>query len=185
MTGEGADFRRELEDQLPDLSAPERRAAFLGLLQERLPDEVDAVLVGGGLVELLTEGTYVTGDLDVVGNPDTIGSLLEGAGFERTGRHFLDEELGLTVEIVSPALDPGRQTERIRWRGFTLVVLSLEDLIVDRLCAAKFWGSDTDREQASIVLEAHRERVDDERLRERAEEEQVLDLLEELGAPGS
>lgn len=182
MTDEAEAFRESLEEELPSLSAPERRASFLGLLQHHLPDGEDAILVGGGLVELLTEGTYVTGDVDLVADPNRVGPLLEGAGFERRGRHFLHEELGLAVEIVAPHLDPERRTERIRWREHTLVVLSIEDLIVDRLCAAEFWESTTDHEQARIVYGAHRERVDEERLRARADEEGVGHLVEGLEA---
>lgn len=180
MTDDAQAFRQALEQRLPGSSAPERRAEFLGLLQRHLPGDEDAILVGGGLVELLTEGTYVTGDLDLVADADTVGPLLEDAGFERSGRHFLHEELGLAVEIVASRLDLERRTERIRWREYTLTVLSLEDLIVDRLCAAAFWDSETDREQAQILYGAHRERVDEDRLRARAEEEQVADLLDEL-----
>ncbi len=173
-------FGEILEDELEGLSAPERRGQFLGLLQQALPEEVDAILVGGGLVEILTEGQYVTGDLDIVGDPGTIGALLKEAGFEQSGRHFIHEEIGLAVEIVSARLDPPRRTERIRWREHTLIVLSVEDLIVDRLCAAKFWDSATDHEQARIVYAAHHDRLDDARLRERASEEGVGNLLTDL-----
>lgn len=186
MTGErGATFRQALEEELPGLSAPERRAAFLGLLQRHLPEGEEAILVGGGLVELLTDGHYVTGDLDLVGDRDAIGSLLAAAGFDASGRHLVHEDLGLTVEIVSPHLDPERRSERLRWREHTLHVLSIEDLVVDRLCAAEFWGSGTDLEQAQLVYATHASRIDEERLRSRAEDEGVLDRLELLASQGA
>lgn len=175
-------FAKALERRLPGLSAPERRAEFLGLLQEHLPEGSDAILVGGALVELLTEGQYVTGDVDLIGDPDAIGGLLEDAGFERTGRHLVHEELGLTVEIVAPQLEANRRSERIRWRDHTLRVLSVEDLIIDRLCAAKFWGSARDHEQAHLIYGTHHDRLDEDRLAARADEERVRDLLDELEA---
>lgn len=179
MTAEASDgFRGLLEDRLEGLSAPERRARFLGLLQEHLPEGVEAILVGGALVELLTEGQYVTGDLDLVGDPDAIEASLAQAGFDRTGRHFVHEDLGLAVDTVAPSLDPSQRSERIRWEDHTLSVLSVEDLIVDRLCAARFWDSSTDHEQAQLVYAIHRDRLDEARLRARAEEEQVADLLD-------
>lgn len=183
MTADGSkSFVDALEERLTGLSAPERRAEFLGLLQAHLPEGSDAILVGGGLVEVLTEGQYVTGDLDLIGDPDAIATLLDGAGFERTGRHFVHEDLGLAVEIVARHLDSSRRSERIRWREHTLHVLSIEDLIVDRLCAAKFWESATDHEQAHLVYATHEERLDEDRLRARAEEERVDDLLDRLEA---
>lgn len=181
MTVDNAEALREaLHDRLPGLSPPERRAEFLGLLQKHLPPGKEAILVGGGLVELLTGGMYVTGDLDVIGDPGAIADLLAAAGFEQAGRHLVEEEMGLVVEIVASALEPDRRTERLRWREHTLTVLSLEDIIVDRLCAAKFWESSTDHEQARLVYATHRARIDEDRLRTRAEAERVDDLLEEL-----
>lgn len=138
------------------------------------------ILVGGALVELLTEGMYVTGDIDLVGDPSEIGSLLQEAGFEKHGRLFVEEDLGLAVEIVGRRLDPEHRSERIRWRDQTLHVLSIEDLIVDRLCAAKFWESQTDHEQAQLLYGAHHDRLDEARLRARAKEERVEDLLDGL-----
>lgn len=177
---DGREFRKQLEEQLEGRAAPERRARFLGLLNRYLPDDRPAVLVGGGLVEILTQGQYVTGDLDIVADSERVGSLLEAAGFQRRGRHFVEEELGLTVEIVAPHLDPSQESERLRRGEYTLTILSLEDLIVDRLAAATFWETSTDLEQAQIVYGAHRDRIDDDRLQQRAEEEQVEDLLTEL-----
>lgn len=95
---------------------------------------------------------------------------------------------GLIFSLRSPSsgmritgwLDPAQRSERIRWREHTLVVLSVEDLIVDRLCTAKFWDSATDHEQARIVYAAHHDRLDKARLRERASEERVGDLLTDL-----
>lgn len=182
MTDEERTFAEALRSELEGLSAPERRSQFLGLLQGRLPEGTDAILVGGSLVELLTEGQYVTGDLDLIGDADAIGNLLETAGFEQSGRHFLHEELGLAVEVVAPALDPSQTSERIRKGDHVLHVLSIEDLVVDRLCAAKFWDSPTDHEQARLVYRTHRERIDHERLRKRAGEEDVRDLLDDLEA---
>lgn len=181
MTAEDATaFAEDVLKELEGRSAPERRAGFVGLLERHLPEGSEAILVGGALVELLTEGQYVTGDVDLIGDPTAIEPLLEQAGFEARGRLFVQEELGLAVEIVAGHLDPSRRSERIQWRGYTLNVLSIEDLIIDRLCAAKFWESVTDHEQALLVYTAHQGRLDLDRLRARAREEQVEDLLERL-----
>lgn len=184
MTGDGAEaFRAVLDEHLAGLSAPERRGTFLGLLQHHLPEGSEPILVGGALVEILTEGMYVTGDIDLLGDAREIGDLLEAAGFEKNGRLFVEEDLGLAVEIVGRHLDPERRSERIRWQGYTLHVLSIEDLIVDRLCAAKFWDSQTDHEQAQLLYGTHHERLDVARLRARAKEERVEDLLDGLEVP--
>lgn len=180
--GSAPAFSAELRDRLEGRSAPERRGLFLGILQKHLGPDVDAVVVGGALVEMLTEGAYTTGDVDLVGERSAIGDLLEAAGFDREGRHLVEPDLGLVVEVPGRYLDPTQRTERLRFEDYTVVALSLEDLLVDRLCAKAFWRSDTDWEQARLVCEAHRDRIDWERLRERAREERVEDLLDDLQA---
>jgi hypothetical protein len=64
--------------------------------------------------------------------------------------------------------------------GYKIDLLSPEDLIVDRLCAYKFWKSQTDFTQAALVLAAQRERVNVEYLQTRAREEGVEDVYKEL-----
>ncbi len=56
-------------------------------------------------------------------------------------------------------------------------IVGVEDLIVDRLAAAKLWKSERDMEQAKILIAAHRRQIDAEYLRRRAREENVEDLL--------
>lgn len=131
-------------------------------------------------MELLTESQDVPGDVDLGADSETIAALLEGAGSERTGRHFIHEAFGLTVEGVAEHLDPSQRSERIRWNEHTLHVASIEDLIVDRPRAAEGRGSDTDDEQALLVHRTHEDRIDEDRLRKRAEEEQGVDLLDGL-----
>ncbi len=179
MTDDTTTLQEDLEEKLDGLSAPERRATFLGLIGRHLPEN-QPILVGGALVELLTEGQYVTGDLDLIDNASNIKAILEQAGFEKTGRHHVHDELGLTIETVGTTLDPSRRSERIEWKGYTIRILSIEDLIVDRLCAAKFWESTTDHEQAHLVYTTHHDRLDHDRLDARAREEHVHDLLQTL-----
>lgn len=54
----------------------------------------------------------------------------------------------------------------------------IEDLIVDRLCAFKFWGSGVDGLNALIMLELGA--ADRERVEQRAGDEDVLDALDYL-----
>lgn len=137
------------------------------------------VLVGGSLVEFYTGGQYVSGDIDLIGDRAAIGKALDSAGFEREGRHFSRDDLGLFVEVPKADLRKGERTTIIEFEGRRVEAVTLEDLIVDRLLAAKFWSSRTDREQAILLLAAHADRLDRARLAARARTENVAD---ELGA---
>lgn len=127
------------------------------------------VLVGGGAVSFYTRGAYMSSDMDFVApDPRPFLELLEETGFECSGRYRI---LGdLYVEVPSEVL-AGRYEDRGGLR-----VVSAEDLIVDRLCAAKFWRSEKDRQWAGVLLSSPD--LDWTYLRLRAEQEDVADLLQ-------
>lgn len=106
--------------------------------------------------------------------------LLEGARFEREGRVWFRTDLGLTVDVVASDLRRGQQAVDLELEGDRFPVLSFEDLLVDRLCAAKFWTSQTDREQAMLLWGTVRDEMDHDRLRGRARQEGVEDVLDEV-----
>lgn len=174
------DFEEVLHETLSDLSSPDRTPIFVALLNERLPEDSHVVLVGGGLVELLSDGMYTTGDVDLVGGGDHVGGLLEGAGFKSEGRHYVHPDLGLAVDLVGPRLEQDQSEIVIEYKGYKVPALTIEDLIVDRLNAAKHWDSETDWEQAVLIYEVHRDRLDRERLEEKAAYNDVQDVLKEL-----
>lgn len=154
-----------------------RTAAVVAEALKRAGDE--PVLVGGGAVEVYTRAAYTTRDLDFVASTteeteDALGSL----GFERRGRHWLHEELGIVLELPGSTLAPAR-ADSIDVDGLQLQIISVEDLIVDRLASWKYWGWDPDAAATVLLLALHPDR-DEARLRERAAEEDVEDALELL-----
>jgi hypothetical protein len=56
-------------------------------------------------------------------------------------------------------------------------VAGVEDLIVDRLVAAKHWKSARDAEQATAMFRSFEESIDTQYLKKRAKEEGVDDIL--------
>ena len=86
---------------------------------------------GGSALELYTGGAYVSGDLDFVGSSSpAIDAALVGAGFERSGRHWVHEKARIFVEF--PSSDLGKQEAIEAIFGRTRVrLLSPEDLVVD------------------------------------------------------
>lgn len=97
------------------------------------------ILVGGAAVNLYT-GTYNPTDIDMVGDLPA-PSVLRSLGFVKRGRHweytFTDGEV-LAIELVASelfelAIDP---VTRIRVGESSLLVISLDDLMMDRLLQA-------------------------------------------------
>jgi hypothetical protein len=159
---------------------PDRTAAvvawFQGLFESDPP-----VLVGGAAVELYTGGAYRTGDLDFVGRiPSEVSRLLAVAGFRKRGRHWIHEEAQIFIEIPAAEFDREVRVDAIRIDDWTVVLLSPEDVLVDRLAAWKFWSVPVEGINAYLLYRARGEAMDARRLEEAAGVEGVADELESL-----
>ena len=137
----------------------------------------DPVLVGGVAVEFYTEGGYATADIDMLApGGSALSQILKELGFERRGKDYLNEELEIYIEFPGDFLEEGRKSNLLNVDGIPLKIISVEDLIVDRLCAYKYWKSEIDGFSALLLLEL--EEIDEKRLQERAKNEDVVGALE-------
>ncbi len=142
-----------------------------------------AYLVGGEAVEIYTAGQFSTGDIDVTtSNREATIKLLRSMGFTRTGMIWLKTDLGIAVQIVASYPSSIEKARTISIDGYKVSVVGVEDLIVDRLVAAKYWRSNPklDVEQASVLLNEFKSGLDQEYLERRASEEKVGDYLDSL-----
>ena len=137
----------------------------------------DPVLVGGAAVEFYTEGGYATKDIDMVavgGYP--LREVMNELGFEKRGKDFINRQLELYIEFPSECLNPFEKSDELDVNGILLKIISIEDLIVDRLCAYKFWKSSADGLAALLLMEIGKENA--QRLKTQAQRRNVLDALE-------
>lgn len=134
------------------------------------------ILVGGSAVEFYTQGAYKSLDLDVIAKKKVLEPMLKEMGFKKSGRHWYTEDV--SIEIVSSHTK--ERTKVMKIGGHEIRIISVEDLIVDRLNACKHWDSRLDCEQATYLLAGYWDVVDKGYLRERAKEERVLKLLNTL-----
>lgn len=138
------------------------------------------VLVGDIVVGIYTRGQYITGDVDASCTvADEVKQKLLKLGFERVGRHLVYPELNYLLEMPSSWLGK-RKVVPVEVGDYKVDLLSPEDIIVDRLCAYKFWKSQTDFSQAAMVFAAQQERIDENYLQARAREEGVEDAYKKL-----
>ena len=122
----------------------------------------DAVLVGGTAVELHT-GSYRPTDIDLVGyRRRGYSARLQGLGFEKSGRHWLLEfGDGETLAIEVPddrlgdfAVEPPMIVDL---EPGTLAVISLNDLMMDRLLQATGGESVTLEEATRLAVASYPE----------------------------
>lgn len=166
-------------------AAAEKKASLRGVkiasvIAEALRQiNVDAILVGGSAVAFYTEGKYTTQDIDMIApsGKDT-EHIMKQIGFSRHGKDYIHDDLDIYVEFPSDQLEPTEQINIINVGNIKLKIISIEDMIVDRLCAFKYWKSEIDGVNALIMIELGI--GDQRRIEDRAREEDVLDALDYL-----
>ena len=146
-------------------------------------DGVDVFVVGGQAIEIYTGGRFTTGDIDlVVSDREKAIRLLKRLGFKPQGRVWINEKLDMVVDVLSGPLTGSKERTRVFRIDDTQVHLpAVEDLIIERLVSAKYWGgtAQTDLEQALALLTIFKD-IDTEYLAKRAEEQRVEDYLQRL-----
>lgn len=149
----------------------EEKFEFLAELSSLFPDNKKPILVGGSAVELYTRGMAKSIDLDIIADRTVIAPLLLKQGFKQEGRHFYKGRID--IEIPSDIFK--ERSIIVKYRGKKIRIVSVEDLIIDRLCACKFWESVYDCEQAQMLIRAYKNRLDRQYLNERAMQETLPD----------
>lgn len=139
------------------------------------------VLVGGSAVELYTGGAYTSADLDFVGTvSDRAEAALRGAGFEQVSRHWVHEEGRVFIELPGATLTEGERVVRLELGGHSVLAISPEDALLDRLAAWKFWRSSVDGAAALLLYRTVRDRLDTDRLQGTAEAKDLADALDRV-----
>ena len=162
-----------------------RSALFTGYLFYILSKKnVDAYLVGGTAVAFYTSGQFTTGDIDItVTDTEKAVKLLKQMGFEKTGRIWLNQKLTLAIDIIVDTSPSSKAKARtILIERFQIKVVGVEDLIIDRLVAAKYWRSSPkyDIEQATVLFKAYLNSIDKPYIKQLANAQHVDDYLQEI-----
>ncbi|MBI2335324.1 MAG: hypothetical protein HYU97_00960 [Deltaproteobacteria bacterium] len=174
------DLQNEIRAIAKSTKDSERNILIASIIAEALRQiGQDPILVGGAAVEFYTQGGYSTADIDMVtpGGP-ALEQAMKALGFEKFGKDFFSESLKVYVEFPSTHLKTEERFNSIKINQVELKIISIEDLIVDRLCSYKFWNSEIDGINALLLMEA--ETLDQARLKKRATLEQVADAYEGL-----
>ncbi len=149
------------------------------LTQEAEKRNERPIVVGGSAVDFYTEGIYPSHDIDLVSNRKIIGEILENVfNFKPSGRHWINEQTGLSVEIPDSRLagDKDKVTV-VRIENLKVYVIGIEDLIIDRINACVHWKSQTDCDQAMFMIRYYRNRLDSRYLEGKAKDEGILRAL--------
>jgi hypothetical protein len=154
-----------------------KKMLLLGYVTSQLEKKKQSIfLVGGQAVETYTAGQFPTGDIDVTTSDSaTTQKVLKSLGFEEIGMIWLNKPLGIAFHIVGH-FAPER-TRIIRIGPYKARIVGVEELILDRLSAAKFWNIPADYEKAKVLYDNFEKQIDKDYLREIAKKKKVDDLL--------
>jgi hypothetical protein len=152
----------------------------MGLLtREAEKMNIQPIVVGGSAVDFYTEGIYQSLDIDLVSDRKIIGEILENTfGFKPSGRHWINEQIGLSVEIPGSHLAGDKdKITIIKIGNLKVYVIGIEDLVIDRINACVHWKSQTDCDQAQFMIKYYRNRLDFRYLEKQARDEGILKTL--------
>lgn len=136
------------------------------------------ILVGGAAVELYTSGMFNTADLDIIAAKGEILKILEGMDFVRDGTYF--KRGNVFIHLLRSDFDGRTDDIKLSGTNFVIRVISIEDLIIERMKGWKFFRSARDKEQAQYLVDVFYGNADMDYLEARADEQEVMDILEEM-----
>ena len=146
-----------------------------------------AYVVGGMVVESYTQGSYMTRDIDFASAllREQIAPRIEPLGFERLpSGSWIHPRLRVVLDFPG-RLDPEEMSRLVTvdlGGGVSIRILSLEDILLDRLQAAVHWGDLASEEWVRHMLAAHADRIDWRLLATMAQAAGCADLLARLKA---
>lgn len=123
----------------------------------------DAVLVGGAVVSIYTEGAYQSGDLDfVIQNilKTDLPSVMKEIGFHKKGKNYIHPECKhLFVEFPPGPLGIGEDYNitpiEENCHGTEILILSPTDCVKDRLASYIHFKAQECLDQAVMVANKH------------------------------
>ena len=145
--------------------------------------DVNTVLVGGVAVQFYTQGHYATRDLDIITTyTDKINEVMAQLGFVKKGRVWVHtDDSGLIIDFpAGPLAGDWSRIQPVVMEDTCEIanLIAVEDIIIDRLLAVKYW-SDSE-EWVQFMMVAHYDDIDWSYCEQRAEFEDCTDVLHKM-----
>lgn len=154
-------FKKEKLEQLLKNAAYEKdqglRTARVAAVISQALNQVgfDPILVGGSAVTFYTKSRYTTADIDMVSaGGKELQNIMFDLGFEKHGKDYLHPKLKIYVEFPSSQLRAGEKYNILQIAEGELKIISLEDLIIDRMNHFKYFKSTIDGLNVIMLLES-------------------------------
>lgn len=121
------------------------------------------IVIGGCALSYYTREVYFTADIDLAySDRDALDAVLKELDFKKQGRYWISEELKIAIEAPASALtgeDSPVEVVAIE-DNFYCRIIGIEDLIIDRLNACKYWKSEIDCEMVELLIKRYTKELD-------------------------
>jgi predicted nucleotidyltransferase len=181
--------KQELK-KIASLSQTEQQLSLAGLLSDKFREhDIELTVVGGAAVQFYTNADYTTKDLDVILYDDSkeiIEQVMHELGFKRTStyRHFEHPQFSFVIEFPPEPIEVGsryiKKVNVIEMPPYTVRVIQIEDILMDRIIAGVEWKSDVHIEQAKLLWNKNKDLIDLKYLKQFAKEEGYTKELSQL-----
>lgn len=143
------------------------------------------IVIGGCALSYYTREVYFTADIDLsYADREALDIVLMDIGFKKHGRYWVNDELKLAVEAPASVLAGEDAPIEIveLGEGLNCRIIGIEDLIIDRMNACKYWKSEIDCEMVELLIKRYSKELDWDYLRGKAvkPENNTLPELSEL-----
>jgi len=142
------------------------------------------LVIGGCALSYYSREVYFTADIDLAyADREVLDSVLRSIGFAKKGRYWISEDLNMAIEVPASVLaDEDAPVEIVEFEeGLQCRIIGLEDLIIDRLNACKYWKSEIDCEMVELLLKRYTKELDWLYLEKKAAKPENNTLSELLG----
>lgn len=178
----------EIIKKIKQIESPLKRQLLMVALITRLLEQKGKeapIVIGGCALSYYTREVYFTADIDLAyADREALDNVLKEIGFVKEGRYWVNEELKVAIEVPATALigeDSPVEIVEIA-ENLQCKIIGIEDLIIDRLNACKYWKSEIDCEMVELLINKYIKELDWDYLKKKAvtPENDVLSELLEL-----
>lgn len=149
---------RKILKKIKQTDSPLKKQLLMVALLSKLLEmqgKSSPVVIGGCALSYYSREVYFTADIDLAySDRESLNSVLTTIGFKKTGRYWVNDDLKVAIEAPASALaGENSPCEIVELdEGLQCKIIGIEDLIIDRLNACKYWKSETDCEMADLLL---------------------------------
>lgn len=134
-----------------------RQLLIVGLITKVLEqrDKDIPTVIGGCALSYYSREVYFTSDIDLsYSDIEALDEVLSEIGFKKEGRYWINEGLKIAIEVPAGVLVGEESPAEIVELGEGMIcrIIGIEDLVIDRLNACKYWKSEIDCEMVELLL---------------------------------